>query len=146
MALYRYAVWGIFIVGTSMLPLISYAFFPSELREMHEESRQKVEERREKFRQDILEKRKEVLNEWRDKRQEIKERFKKERQKIKGEFEIRRNTTDDATDMTTTSGEVARSPVGFESSGDFIGIFERSAKDIMHVFTPFANLFSGPGR
>lgn len=118
------------VIGTSMLPVISHAFFPSELRKMHEESRQKGEERREKLRQDILEKRKEFLNEWHDKKQVIKGRFKRERQKTKNDVE---------------EGVMASPSVDAQALGRLAGMFERSAKDIMHVFAPFVRLFSGSG-
>lgn len=97
---------------------------------MHEESRQKGEERREKLRQDILEKRKEFLNEWRDKKLVIKGRFKRERQKTKSDVE---------------EGVMASPSVDAQAPGRLTGMFERSAKDIMHVFAPLVHLFLGSG-
>ena len=143
--IFMYAVF-MEITGISIFPLISHAFLPAELRALHEESAQRVEERREKFRQDILEKRKEFLNEWHEKKQGIKEKIKKENERLKLEFEFRRGGTKEEIGPVASSTEAEIPESDLWPKRDFLTLFQKSAKDIAHVFSPFTDLFQSSER
>lgn len=131
------------IAGISILPFISWAWIPDDLRKIHDESIEQRDARREQFKQDILEKRKEVLSKWADRKQEFEETLNKEREKIKSGFELRR-TRKEADRSSATTTEIQDQGVG--TQGGFFSFIKKGTQDIAHFFSPLKDLFGNGER
>lgn len=129
----------VLIVAALWPPRLSYAFFP-EIKNMHAESQDRMEEQRNKFRQDVLEKRKEFLQEWRQKKQGIKERIEKGKERATTEFNQRReNAQREKMSIIQTDQYVI--PLSESTSSDpLYRVFGKSAEDMLHIFSPLTNL------
>ena len=140
----------IVLIATALwLPRLSYAFFP-EIKNMHAESQDRIEDQRNKFRQDVLEKRKEFLQEWRQKKQGIKARIEKGKERATTEFnQWRENAQKEKMSIIQgvsfhccdTSGDQYMMPLNESTSSDpLYRVFGKSAEDMLHIFSPLTNL------
>lgn len=127
------------IAGAMVFPFASHAFFPEELRKIHEQSLEQRESQREQFKQDVLEKRREMLSRWHERKEDFKSRLKSEQDRIKSEFEIRRTKGDElSAAASTTSGIQGQGEVATSS---FLSVITKGAKNFVHTLFPFSNLF-----
>ena len=126
------------IAGVGLLPLVSRAFFPAELRKIHEESIEQRDSEREQFRQDVLEKRKEMLAKWHDKKEEFRNRLKVEQEKIASQLEVSRKKGIEIHGTSTASVMEAENGT---TNDDIVSVIKKGVKNFAHALFPFSHLF-----
>ena len=127
------------LAAAGLFPIATRAFFPDELRKMHEQSVEQRDSQREQFKQDVLEKRKEMLGRWHERKEEFKNRLKGEQDKIKAEFEMRRTRGEELSATASTTPVIQGQ--GEVVTSSFISVITRGARDIVHALFPFGNFF-----
>ena len=130
---------AVFIMGAIVFPLISRAFFPDELRKIHEQSKEERDMRREQFKQDILEKRKVIFAKWHDKKEAIKDKLKQEQERIKSGFDMPR--IQDENLQGTSSAMWGALYEDEKQTGSFLSAVKKGVQNVAHALLPFPNLF-----
>ena len=127
------------LAAAGLFPIATRAFFPDELRKMHEQSVEQRDSQREQFKQDVLEKRKEMLGRWHERKEEFRNRLKGEQDKIKAELEMRRTRGEELSAIASTTPAIQGHDDVATSS--FLLVIKRGARDIVHALFPFGNFF-----
>ena len=129
----------VFMMGAIVFPLISRAFFPDELRKIHEQSKEERDMRREQFKQDILEKRKVIFAKWHDKKEAIKDKLKQDQERIKSGFDMRKIQDENLQGTSSAMWGVLHEEE--KQTGSFLSSIKKGVQNVAHALLPFPNLF-----